>query len=312
MMTRLVLCAVLVVGCTPAKDTEAADFEREVRENLEQGYFGLVSTKIDERVKTKGADKVAPLVTEAIVAKWSQVEKAELENAATMGKDRALGRGKDHCVGCTMFRKTLSVLAPASPDIDSRWKSLQPKLEQAEVAAYDAEANDKRPRVVIWQRGWGGANAATQLISMCVADSMKKSFPNYKWLLEDKAPAGDVAQFEVSGKTAFDKYVDSQTKKEAAQLLAGLRIQVMPRNLDSTLTSRFGAPLEATSTAQSPDTIRQDLPLGGPPTMETMRAGMQQLEKIRDEVCKTLDKEIQQAAAADTAAPTSSQKAIKQ
>lgn len=311
MLNRFALCALLAVGCTPEKDPEAVEFERQVRENLDEGHFGSASVKIDEHVKAKGADKVAPLVSASIVAKWSEIEKAELENSATLGKDRALGREKDHCPGCTMFRKTLSALAPVSPDIDSRWKSLQPKLEQAEVAAYDAEANDKRPRIVIWQRGFGGANAATQLISMCVADSMKKAFPNYKWLLEDKAPASDAAQFEVSGKTAFDKFVDSQTKKEAAQLLSGLRIQVMPRNLDSTMASRFGAPLEALSTAESPDTIRQDLPIGGPPTMETMRAGMNQLEKIRKEVCGTLDKEIQRAATTDSVAPASSQKAVK-
>lgn len=311
MKSRIALVAVLVLGCTPTKDPETLDFERDVRRHLDNGHFGLASAKIDERVKAKGAAEVAPLVSEAIVAKWADIEKAELENATTLGKDRALGRGKDSCVGCVMFRKTLGSLASASVDLDSRWKTLQPKLEQAEKSAYDTEVNDKRPVVVVWQQGSGGTNAAIELISLCVIDSLKKSFPNYKWLSGDKAPGAEAAQFELSGKAALDKYVDSQTKKEAAQLLSGLRVRVTPRNLDSNLAARFGAPLEAISTTESPDTIRSDLPVGGPPTMETMRAGTKQIEKIRNEVCGTLEKEIQKAAAAETAAPASSQKAGK-
>jgi hypothetical protein len=94
-------------------------------------------------------------------------------------------------------------------------------------------------------------------------------------------------------------------------LMSCLRVRVTPRNLDAPLAARFGAPLEAQSTVHSPDTIRQDLPVGGPPTMETVRQGMKQLGKIRDEVCGSLDKGIQKAATADAAAPASSQNAVK-
>lgn len=303
------LFAVILTGCTPTKDADTLDFEREVRDYVDRGHFTLASSRIDERIKARGVDKVAPLVVEPIVAKWESVEKSELENAARLGKDRALGKGKDDCPGCFMFRKTLDALAPASAELDTRWKTLRPKLEQAETAAYETEKNDKRPIVIVWQKGAGGANAALELISICFVESLRKAFPNYKWLTDIKAPSGEVAQFEVTGKSALDTYVDSQTKKEAAKLLSGQRVVVAPRYLDATLASRFAEPLEAMSSVESPDTIRSDLPIpGGAPTMETVRAGMKQIEIIRNEICSSLDKQVQNAAKIDNAAPAASQK----
>lgn len=304
----LTLCAALSVGCTPTKDPDTVEFERRVGDYLDRDSFVLASSTIDERVKAQGADKVAPSVVQPILAKWANIEKAELENAATLGKNRALGKGSDACIGCVLFRKTLSSLAPASPELDTRWKALQPKLEQAESAAYDAEKNDKRPIVVVWQQGSGGSNAAVDLISICFVESLRKAFPNYKWLTESKAPASEAAQFEVTGKSATDKFVDSHTQKEAARLLSGLRIVITPSHLDATLAARFTGPLEAQSSTQSPDTIRSDLPIGGPPTVEAVREGMKQIEKIRTEVCASLDKQVQAAASSDTAAPAASQK----
>jgi len=308
MKHAVALFAALFIGCTETKDAETTEFERDVGDYLDRGNLVVVSSTIDKRIKARGVDKVAPLVVEPILTKWANVEKSELENAATLGKDRALGRGKDHCEYCVVFRKTLDVLAPASPELDTRWKALKPKLEQAETAAYDTEMNDKRPIVVVWQRGSGGSNAAVELISLCFKESLQKAFPNYKWLLESEAPKREVAQFEVTGKSAIDTYVDSHTNKEAAKLLSGLRIVITPHNLDSTLASRFAAPLEAKSEVNSPDTIRSDLPVGGPPTVEAMRAGMDQIGKIQDHICSTLSREVQKAAASETAAPASSQK----
>lgn len=304
----LALCAVVSMGCTPTKDADTVEFERQVGEYLDHDNFILASSTMDERVKAKGAEKVAPSVVQPILAKWANIEKAELENSAILGKNRALGKGSDACIGCVLFRKTLGTLAPASPELDTRWKALQPKLEQAETAAYDTEKNDKRPIVVVWQRGSGGSNAAVELVSICFVESLRKSFPQYKWLAESKAPASEAAQFEVTGKTATDQFVDSHTQKEAARLLSGLRIVITPSHLDATLAARFVAPLEAQSTTQSPDTIRSDLPIGGPPTVEAVREGMKQIEKIRTEVCASLDKQVRLAAASNTAAPAASQK----
>lgn len=302
------LFAAFLVSCTPTKDAATTDFERDFRDYLDRDNFTLVAATIDDRVKVVGVDKVAPLVVDSIIAKWSNVEKEELENAARLGKDRALGKGKEDCGGCFMFRKTLDTLAPTSPELDKRWKALQPELEKAETAAYDTEKNDKRTIAYVWQNGSGGMNAPLELVSICFIDSLKKSFPQYKWLTASKAPQCDVIQFEVTGKTAMDKYIDSRTGKEATQLMSGLRVVITPRNMDVMLAPRFTAPLEAMSSVESPDTIRQDLPIGGPPTMETVRAGMKQIEVIQRVICTNLEKQIQQAAAFESPAPAASQK----
>jgi hypothetical protein len=63
MKPSIALFALLFAGCTPTKDAETTDFEREVREHLDGGNFVMASIKIEDRIKAKGADKVAPLVT---------------------------------------------------------------------------------------------------------------------------------------------------------------------------------------------------------------------------------------------------------
>ncbi|HRI72563.1 MAG TPA: hypothetical protein PK156_50350, partial [Polyangium sp.] len=295
------------VGCeTSSKNAEPSEFEKKFTEYLEQNDFVVAALTIEDEIKGRGVDKVAPEVTSPILAKWAKAEESELETSARLGVDRALGRPKDYCGRCRAFREILDTLAPKSPELATRWKELGPKLEQAEKAAFDKESNDKRPIVNVWQQGSSQDLSALILISICVKESLERALPQYKWLNQTNAPPAEAAQFVLSGKTATDTYVDTRTQKEAANLLSGLRVVVTPRNVDATLSARFPMPLEAMYAVDSPETIRSQLPIGGPPTVETMKVGMDQIGRIKNSVCANLDKQIEKAAKSDITAPATS------
>lgn len=303
----LVIVAALLFGCTPEKkDAEVSEFDKKFQEYLDGGDFVMAALTVEDEIKAHGLDKVAPNITAPILAKWAKAEEKELETSATLGRDRALGRPKDYCGKCRAFRELLDTLAPKSPEIATRWKELKPKLEQAETAAFDKESSDKRPIVLIWQQGSHSETITLELISICLIETLTKSVPQYKWLNADRTPDSRAAHFLLTGKTAMDKYVDSQTKKEAASLLSGLRVVVTPRNFDAPLSARFPEPFEASSVVDSPDTIRSDLPLGGPPVVESVKVGGDQLMRIKNNVCANLAKHIESTAKVDAPKPAAS------
>lgn len=300
MRYAIVLVAVFLFGCDLVKkNAEPTEFEKNFHEYLDKDEFVMAAITIDDEIKVRGVDKVAPEVTAPILAKWAKAEEAELQTSATLGQDRALGRPKDYCGRCRAFRELLDKLAPKSPELATRWKELQPKLEQAETAAFDKENSDKRPIIWIWQQGSEIESITLQLISICLKESLTKSVPQYKWLSADRAPEGQAAHFLLTGKTAMDKYVDTHTNKEATSLLSGLRVVVTPRNFDATLSNRFPAPFEATSVVNSPETIRSPVPVGGPPIVEAMKVGGDQIHRIRESICTNLAKHIESTANVD-------------
>lgn len=303
----LALVVALLMGCTPeTKDADRSEFDKKFQEYLDADNFVMAALTVEDETKVRGFDKVAPDITKSILTKWAKAEETELATSTTLGRDRALGRPKDYCGRCRAYRELLDKLAPKSPEIATRWTELKSKLDQAETAAFDKESNDKRPIVLIWQQGTHTETITLELISICLKETLTQSVPQYKWLAADRAPDAGAAQFLLTGKTATDKYVDSRTNKEAATLLSGLRVVVTPRNFDASLSARFPEPFEASSVVDSPDTIRSDLPVGGPPIVETVKVGGDQLMRIKNTVCANLAKHIENTAMVDAPKPAAS------
>jgi hypothetical protein len=227
----------------------------------------------------KEAGAVTPQATDALLAAWPRIEARELDLAKRSGTERAQGKARDNCRECVIFGEAMDVVAPKEPRLAAVWTALKPKLAAAEEAAYQAEAGDKRPRVIVWGTAGDGAIGA-ELVADCVTDALQKTYPDHKWLTQWQPPDEGVASVELTAAVATDDYVDSRTHQHAVSLASGLKVALVPHALPAKLAL---SPLEVSASVRSPSEIKSDLNVA--PTMEATRTGMGQIDELREQAC---------------------------
>jgi len=241
---------------------------------------------IAEAGDARGYAEVAPRISAALIAAWPKIEKQELAYAARAGTDRGRGKSRDNCMECTSFGVVLDKVAPHAPDVAKRWAELKPRLAAAEEAAYRTEADDPRPRVVVWATADRGNDMGAVVVMDCTVEALAKRYPDVKWTSEWQAPARSAPQIHLVAAIAFADYTSSTTHQHAASLPTGLRVGLVPAALPKALATL--GPLEVSARVSSPDQIKSDLNVT--PTMETTRAGMDQFDALRDDACAQLTK----------------------
>ncbi|HEY5923930.1 MAG TPA: hypothetical protein VIV11_19760 [Kofleriaceae bacterium] len=289
-MKRPLLALLIVMGCSksssspPAESTPAPNqvsaIVTEMRTKLGAKDFYMAAAASDD-AKPEDAKRIAGLVERQIIAAWDAVREAELANAKTLGVDRARGKSRDNCFACERFRTLLDQLSPHAPALAEKWQALKPELARAEQAAYDAETNDGRPRVLV--RGDGDT---ALLVQDCAIEQLRALYPTYKFV-EDYATSGsdpNAAAILITARSGSSTYVNSATRAES-KLITGMQVVLVGHQLDKTLGKRFAKPLQVAHETYTPDQIES---LAGPAEAEAAKVGMRKLEELREQLCKQL------------------------
>lgn len=225
------------------------------------------------------AGSAAPKAADALIAAWPRIEAQELVLAKRAGTERGQGKSPQNCRECRIFGEAMDKLAPHEPRLATAWTQLKPKLAAAEEAAYQVEASDKRPRVIIWADMKNDGSSADIVVD-CITDALKKAYPDHKWLNEWARPDRGVASIEIVAAVTTDDYTDSRTHEHAVSLASGLKVGLVPSALPAELAIH---PFEVSVSVSSPDEIRSDLNVT--PTLEATRAGTDQLHELRSKAC---------------------------
>jgi hypothetical protein len=288
-------CLVMLFACTSSKYEPPAAPPPDppllrFADHVAQTDLEMISGDIDDAAKVSSYAAVAPKVADALLAAWPKIEAQELVYAARAGTDRGEGKSPGNCVECRLFGATMDKLAPADARLASAWAALKPRLAAAEQAAYETEANDKRPRVVVWADGDDREQTMSGALVMdCVMTALRTRYPDRKFITAWTEPEPDVTAIHVDTTIASDDYVNSRTHEKATSLASGLHVVLQPQAFDM-------KPIEVAVSVASPREIKSDLNVA--PTMEATKTGMSQIEQLRDGACKKV-------AAALGPAPTS-------
>lgn len=232
------------------------------------------------------AGDAAPQAADALLAAWPKLETRELALAKRAGIERAQGKSRANCRECTIFGEAMDRVAPKDKRLATAWAALKPKLAAAEQAAYDLEAADKRPRVIVWADLRHDGNGEDMVVD-CVVEALQKEYADFKWLTEWAPPERGTPSIQIVAAVATDEYVDSQTGKHAASLASGLKVGLVPSSLPPALAVHA---FETSVSLRSPDEIRSDL--GVRPTLEMSRTGIDQIHELRTRACAKIEGEL--------------------
>lgn len=298
-MKRPWVVLLVLSACSPSSATGPANDESpqaapraptagrivaEIRKQLADRDFYMAAAAFDD-AEAEDAKRIATQVAPQILAAWDAVRESELKNAKKLGIDRARGKARNNCMSCERFRELLDKLSPHAPSLAAKWDALRPELVRAEDAAYDLEANDGRPKVLVRSSG-----PAAVMVQSCAIDKLKATYPAYQWIedydtsgSDPKAPA-----LVIVAKEATTTYANSQTH-EKASLVTGMQVALVGHNLDKTLAKRLATPLTAQHDVYTPDQVRS---LAGPAKAELVKVGMKQLDRLREQLCESLAETI--------------------
>jgi hypothetical protein len=286
---------VLVGGCkkdedevpvTVAKTSEPSPFDEVVATATGTGlvYAAVKYMRLPEADRAK---KLASRLGPPILAGWDDYASRAKTQATNRGKDRA--RGKKNRSMYDDMPPMLDEIAPLAPDVAKRWSVLKPELAALEQTAFDADTNDKRPRVVVWSEFHEPPTTedlyAPEFLE-CVEAALAKRWPELKFVQEYRKPDGANVQLVVA--TSSDTYRSNtgQTMKMAS----GAGIRLVGTALPPTLAKVFARPLEAAGTSRNAGEIKSDL--GATPALEASRAAMDAQRTIREEVCADVARQI--------------------
>jgi hypothetical protein len=298
-MKKAALAVLIVAACGRSRDTDvgahtappaqaaesgAAAVTSEMQKSLAAKELFFAAIALDD-AKPEDMKTIATNVVPTILGMWDAVRESELKNARTLGSDRARGKARNNCTWCERFRGALDKLAPHSTELAAKWAALKPELERAEAAAYDAEANDGRPKVFVRTQD----DTAVMVLS-CAMDQLKATFPAYKFV-EDYATSGsdpNAPALEIASKKGTTAYANAKGETKAA-VLSGLQITLTGKNLDKQLAKRFRSPITVTHEVSSPSEIRSVV---GTPIAEASKVGLSNIGELENQVCADLAKRI--------------------
>ena len=233
------------------------------------------------------AKQLASRLSGPIVAGWDEYAGRAKAHATTRGKDRA--RGKDNRSMFDAMPSMLDEIAPLAPEVAKRWTVLKPELAALEQQAFDADSNDKRPRVVVWSEFHEPPTQedmfAPEFLD-CVEVALAKRWPELKFVQEYREPQG--ANVKLTVATASDTY--RSNTGQTMQMAAGAGIRLVGTKLPPRMAEVFAQPIEAAGISKNPGQVKSDL--GVTPTLEASRAGMNAQRTIRDAVCSEMARQI--------------------
>jgi hypothetical protein len=236
---------------------------------------------------TDRATKLASRLSRRIVAGWDEYAGRAKAHATTRGQDRA--RGKENRSMFDDMPSMLDEIAPLAPEVAKRWTTLKPELAALEQQAFDADSNDKRPRVVVWSEFHEPAAKedlyAPEFLE-CVEAALSKRWPELKFVQEYRKPEGANVQLVVAAESDTYRSNTGQT----IQMASGAGVRLVGTALPPKMAKVFAKPIEATGTSKNPTQIKSDL--GVTPGLETSRAAMDAQSTIREAVCSDVARQI--------------------
>lgn len=303
-MTRLfaaLAIAVVAGGCSKNHADPAAAESKELAEEaatvsglVKDGSYGTAIFSILNVGKTEdGAERpdanhristVAAFAAPAILHSWDAIAAYQTGLVTKRGTDRARGLDAGNCFDCEDLPRLMAIAGPTVPALKAKWDALAPELAKAEAAAYDAEANDKRPQVFVLAKEDYDVMALD-----CVRDALAKRFPDYKFVSTGHVEGPTV---HVTATIAKADYRNTATQEQTS-VMSGLKIELTGEGLVPALAKQLVLPIAAVANVDTPDEIRGSVP-GTAPTLEASRVGIEKIQLLVADVCgqlaETIDK----------------------